>query len=79
MKSAGTTGYLNKPLGKFIEDSIKGSARKGGYQAESKTIKGKVVFCEKAIEAIKSWNDLSPQAQTLVTQIYHFIASANPT
>ena len=70
--------YKDKPLGKFIQEKIlKTPQRRGSYQDDSGCVSNKVDFCEKAIECIKSWDDLSVEAQELTKGIYNFIKSQN--
>jgi predicted ATP-dependent endonuclease of OLD family len=69
--------YKNEYLGSFIEE--KGyKKRKGGKFAEkSGTITQKVAFCEKAISHIKSFDDLTEDAQGLTRKLYTFIQVNN--
>jgi hypothetical protein len=71
--------YANKPLGKFIENKClpKEKRRTGSYAEPSGTLTDKIGFCRRAIDAIKSWDDLSEPAQALTKRIYEFIASNN--
>ena len=66
-------------MGRFIEEKIlKKKKRKGSYQSESGTISDKLGFCEKAIQHLKNWNDMTSEAQELTKKIYKFIISNNP-
>lgn len=70
--------YKDAALGDYIENTLlnqgNNKLRKGHYRADSKTITDKVKFCHYAVEATKSWEDVSPDAQALVERIYKFIA-----
>jgi AAA15 family ATPase/GTPase len=70
--------YQDKYLGKFIEDKMlkTGFARKGGYQAESGTLKNKVDFCEKALDKIQYVN-LPESTKEVIQSIYQFIYERN--
>lgn len=67
--------YLNKPLGKFIEDNFQNLTRK--YKANSGTIFCKLEFCRTVIHHLKNIEDLSSDARLLSERIYNFIQSAN--
>ncbi|MBC8045691.1 MAG: hypothetical protein H7Y00_02760, partial [Fimbriimonadaceae bacterium] len=67
--------YKNKYLGEFIEDNITGLKRK--YKANSGTLKNKVNFCNKAINYINNFDDLSEEAQNLTKRIFEFIKLNN--
>jgi AAA ATPase domain len=70
--------YQGAPLGTFIEASVvKGERKRKGSYADNGTISDKVGFCEKAIEAMKSIADLSPEAQEIGKRLYDFIAEHN--
>ncbi len=68
--------YSKKLLGEYIDKRFADcsiiSARKS-YQAESGTIKDKLSFCKKALKYIKTYEDLSPEAQELAKSVYTFI------
>ncbi|MCD9186803.1 MAG: AAA family ATPase [Pyrinomonadaceae bacterium] len=70
--------YKSESLGKFIEDTMlkKNPKRKGGYKADSGTIKTKVDFCEKALPKIK-YEHLPETTKEVVKKIYEFICSRN--
>jgi predicted house-cleaning noncanonical NTP pyrophosphatase (MazG superfamily) len=72
--------YAKTYLGKFIEDRLflkpKGKKRKGSYAAGSGTVSDKVKFCEHAIEAMQSWENVSEEAQKLTVAVYQFIEGA---
>jgi hypothetical protein len=71
--------YRDAYLGTFIEDTLlKGSkTRAGRYATESGTITQKIKFCDKAIDHIKTYDDLSPEAQELSKRLYDFIKNNN--
>ena len=72
--------YKSEPLGKFIECTIlEGNfTRKGGYKSKTgNTIKGKVEFCKKALNHIKSYENLSEEARKMCELLYQFIATQN--
>jgi hypothetical protein len=71
--------YEDEALGKFIEEKVLTSTRKrqASYRVESGTISDKITFCQKALENISKFEDLSPQAQALTKDIYKFIQSMN--
>lgn len=72
--------YADHYLGKFLDDQLVstsgGVQRKGGYAADSGTIKNKLSFARHAIAAIK-FNDLSPYCVEVLDMIHKFIASHN--
>lgn len=70
--------YQDKYLGEFIEGEMlkEKTSRRGGYKAQSGTIKSKVDFCEKAVVKI-NYVDLPEVTQGIVQQIYEFIRSQN--
>lgn len=70
--------YQNEYLGRFIEDKLlkKAFKRKGGYKADSGTLKDKVKFCEKALPKIK-YKKLPESTQEIVKGIYDFIHKQN--
>lgn len=70
--------YQNDYLGKFIEDRMlkKDFKRKGGYKADSGTLKDKVKFCEKALSKIK-YEELPESTQEIIRGIYDFIHKQN--
>jgi AAA domain, putative AbiEii toxin, Type IV TA system len=72
--------YRQKPLGQFIEEKVlsAGKKRAASYQTKSGTISDKITFCQKALENINQFEDLSPEAQTLTKKVYEFIQSMNP-
>ncbi len=78
LPSIAYTTYKDKKLGTFIEDRIlkKDFERKGGYRAESGTIKSKVEFCERALPKI-NYAELPEETQTIIQQIYEFVKSQN--
>jgi predicted ATP-dependent endonuclease of OLD family len=70
--------YQNEYLGKFIEDKMlkKSFSRKGGYKAESGTLRDKVKFCEKALPNIQ-YTDLPDSTKEIIQNIYQFIYNEN--
>lgn len=70
--------YKDVPLGRFVEDTMlkKNTSRKGGYKADSGTLKDKVGFCEKALDKIK-FEDLEAANQEIIKGIYQFIVKQN--
>lgn len=72
------TDYKDELLGKFIDEKIlENRVRKTTYADKSGTIKDKNAFCRKAINNIKSYNDLSQDAKDLTIKIYDFIDRQN--
>ncbi|HSJ04230.1 MAG TPA: ATP-binding protein [Verrucomicrobium sp.] len=71
--------YKSKGLGEFIMAKLPTTVRDGGYKANSKTIKDKLGFCEKAISHMKKikFEELSPEAQALTVKMYTFIHEQN--
>lgn len=71
--------YQDEYLGRFIEENIlKGNkTRKGSYSTESGTVSQKLIFCEKALNYIKSFDDLSGEAKEMTKLIYEFIKENN--
>lgn len=76
--------YRGKFLGTYLETFLAGKGgakRRGKYTASEvasgATISDKTTFCQYAIEATKTWGDLSAQAQELTKKIYAFIQSQN--
>jgi hypothetical protein len=72
--------YTNEPLGNFIEVTILNGkkTRAGTYAEKSGTISQKIDFCVKALSKIKSFDDMSSEAQELTKLIYEFIKKLNP-
>lgn len=70
--------YKDKYLGTFIESQMlkNKSTRKGGYKADSGTIKSKVDFCEKALPKIK-FENLPDSTKEIIERIYEFIYKQN--
>lgn len=70
--------YQNEYLGKFIEDKMlkNNLSRKGGYKADSGTLKDKVKFCEKALPKIE-YENLPESTQEIIKGIYDFIHKQN--
>ncbi|PKL77581.1 MAG: hypothetical protein CVV27_05000 [Candidatus Melainabacteria bacterium HGW-Melainabacteria-1] len=70
--------YQNIGLGKFIHENLFSEhnppKRKGGYTAESGTLKPNVKedFCERALPLI-CWDNMSPDSKILAKSLYRFI------
>jgi len=79
LNSFNQSDYTDESLGRFIEDKVVASKRKrrASYAAKSGTISDKITFCQKALEKIRRFEDLSPNAQSLTKKIYAFIESKN--
>ena len=69
--------YQNEQIGKFIEENLENRKRQGSYETQSGTITNKINFCQKAIKHIKTYDNLSPEAQKLVEKLHSFINSNN--
>jgi predicted ATPase len=78
--------YKSESLGTFIDAKVlpvgynsKRIRKEGskGYADASGTVKNKTDFCHKALEHIKTIDDLSPEARNLCERIYMFIAAHN--
>ncbi|MBT2285175.1 AAA family ATPase [Paenibacillus polymyxa] len=72
-----TNTYQNKYLGRFIDNVLTDSKRKGGYASESGTIKEKVKFSEKAIGHLEEYSNLSEDAKRLAERLFQFIRQNN--
>jgi len=74
--------YATRRLGKYIQNWVFAKdytvTRKGGYAEKSGTVKDKLGFAKHAIDAMKSFEELSPMAQTLTKKIICFIRKKNP-
>jgi hypothetical protein len=70
--------YQHSYLGQFIENEMLSGnfSRKGGYKADSGTLKGKVDFCERALKKLE-YATLPPSTQKVIHDIYNFICSQN--
>ena len=75
MKPFYESDYKNEPLGRFINEKLNKSNR--SYQDDSGTVKNKPGFCQKAINYIKTWDDMSDEAQMISKMLYEFIESNN--
>jgi hypothetical protein len=75
----GNSTYVNRQMGKFVETKMLGGSchRKGGYAADSGTLKDKVDFCERACERIRAPEHLSGEAWEISEKLYRFIAHQN--
>jgi len=74
----GDRAYRQLRLGSFIERQLEsqgGSSRRGGYAEASGTLKRKSDFARRAVDVLTSWEDLSPDAQSLTERIATFIDS----
>lgn len=70
--------YQGESLGTFIDELLgAGKKRRGNYAAKSGTVTDKVGFCDRAVEAMPSWECLSEPAKTVTKRLYDFIASHN--
>ena len=78
--------YKNVSLGTFIDTKVLPADHKSkrirkegskAYADASGTVKNKTDFCHKALEHIKTIDDLSPEATRLCQGIYEFIAAQN--
>lgn len=67
--------YKHQPLGKFLDSNLEN--RKRSYSTNSGTINKKVLFAKRAVNAISSLDDLSPEAIGLCEKIHKFILSEN--
>lgn len=79
LKPFNISSYRNKPLGAFIESKVvtQPKRRKSSYKAKSGTISDKITFCQRALESIKSFSDLSDEAKSISKRLYDFVASRN--
>lgn len=79
LQSFSQSDYRDKPLGTFIEEVvISGERKRKGSYSDSGTISDKITFCQKALENIKTFAALSPEAQELTKMIHSFILEMNP-
>jgi predicted ATPase len=71
--------YKNVPIGTYIQEVLlKGQKRRrGNYAADGGTISDKTTFCQRAIDATKTFLDLSPEAQVLAEKLYKFVEGNN--
>lgn len=67
--------YAQKPLGRFIEESVTGIKRT--YASDSGTVANKVRFAKYAVSRIDSLEDISDNAKALAEKLYDFIATNN--
>jgi predicted ATP-dependent endonuclease of OLD family len=72
------TDYQKVSLGRCIDEKVLKTprTRKTTY-AKDNTLRDKVDFCAKAVEAMKSLDDLSPEAIQIAKLLYRFIAENN--
>jgi hypothetical protein len=56
---------------------IKGQRKRLGTYVDNTTVSDKVGFCAKAIEAMKTFDDLSAEAKQIAKRLYDFIAANN--
>lgn len=73
--SAAQDDYRDKYLGTFIQEAIDDDY--GTFASKSGTIAKKVDFAQLALKRIRSWEDMSPDAQKLAERIYAFIKKQN--
>lgn len=70
--------YRNEPLGTFINEKVFVTSKiRKTYSNESGTLNDKLTFCKRALDLIKTIDDLHPDAKMLCEKIYQFIASKN--
>lgn len=69
--------YKDVYLGDFIHENFTGIKRRYRNHKGSGTVRDKVGFCRKALDEVKSVDDLSGSASTVGLQILHFIRSQN--
>jgi hypothetical protein len=79
MNSFSQADYKGERLGKFIDEKVlpTKSPRKYSSSTGSGAIADKPAFCEKALKNIKTWTDLSQEAQALMEKVYEFVKSQN--
>lgn len=70
--------YKTRKFGNFIETTMlkKVVRRKGGYAAESGTLKDKLGFCERILPEL-SFDTLPKETKKVIQRIHKFIASQN--
>jgi predicted ATPase len=70
--------YTNAELGEFIETTmLYGKKQRPASYKRGSTLNDKVAFCAKALDAMKSFETLSPPAKDLTKRVYEFIAKNN--
>jgi predicted ATPase len=70
--------YRDEYLGTFIATRfLKKQTRKGSYAEQSGTITGKVEFCKRALNHLKTFDDLSDEAKRVASRMYDFIKQHN--
>ncbi len=69
------TDIIHEPIGRLIQEKVNGLKR--NYAADSGTIKNKIEFAKRAVEHLKSYDDLSDEAKILSEKIYAFIYKEN--
>ncbi|OMF75030.1 hypothetical protein BK143_01195 [Paenibacillus peoriae] len=69
--------YLNRYLGKFIDDTLENSKRATNYGSASGTIRDKVKFSEKSLKYLANYDDMSDEAKDLAQKVYTFIQQNN--
>lgn len=69
--------YKGRSLGRYLESRVEEGKAKRGYAEKSGTVKDKLGFCRRAIEAMKSYEDLSDEARQLTGRVYEFIRKNN--
>ncbi|ANU18481.1 hypothetical protein BBI11_16195 [Planococcus maritimus] len=76
-KNFSSKTYRDELLGRFIEKVIRDKNRQGSYSSTSGAVSDKIGFCKRAISEMKSFEDLSEEAQKLSIELYEFIAANN--
>ena len=70
---------LEKKLGESIDKTLgQHRKRRSAYADENGVLKGKVLFCERALSATRKWSDVSEEAAALTEKVYQFITDLNP-
>ena len=70
---------LDKKLGESIDRTLgQHRNRRSAYADENGVLKGKVLFCERALSATQKWSDVSEEAAALTEKVYQFITDLNP-
>jgi hypothetical protein len=70
--------YIAVSLGEFIDTIVLKSQRtRAASYAKDNTLRDKPDFCLKAIEEMKTFEDLSPEAQDIAKRLYNFVSKNN--
>ena len=75
LKNCTHEDYKNKSIGTYLDKSILNANRK--FSNESGSINDKVQFAKRAVNHIKSFDDLTDDAKKLTESVYVFIKSNN--